>query len=382
MKRIAVFTTLAVSLSLTPLLVAAQGMPPMLVETDSVTTLEFHDQLTLVGRTIALSNSRIVAEVSGRVIRIDADEGNDIARGETLVSIAAERIRFELDAKRAQVAQAQAAATLAEKELARSRDLHGQNLVSEGGLDRAVAEHQRAQGLHEQYLAEMKQLELDLYNCAIRSPFDGYTVRRLIDVGEWVNRGTPVYEVVDLSVVKVIVDLPERHFGQVDKGTTVSIRTSGGDEPVTGIVTGVAPNASEVAHTFPVIIEVDNRDHRLGGGMLVKTTLSLNRKFTSLAVSKDAIVRQGNATMVYTIAEGKATPIPVTTSSTLGNMIAISGEGVAQGLTVIVRGNERVYPGSAVRTADAVPPEQEGAQGQSSEGETGETGDNEGEGRS
>lgn len=379
MKRIVVFTALVVALC--PALVAAQGMPPMLVETDSVTTLEFHDQITLVGRTIALSNSEIVAEVSGRVISVDADEGNDIARGGTLVSIDPHRIRLVLDAKRAQVAQAKAAATLAEKELARNRDLRKQDLVSEGGLDRALAEHERAQGLYDQYTAEMKQLELDLYNCTIRSPFDGYTVRRLINVGEWVNRGTPVYEVVDLSIVKVIVDLPERHFGQVEKGTTVSISTSGDGEPVTGIVTGVAPNASEVTHTFPVIIEVDNRDRRLGGGMLVKATLSLSRMFTSLAVSKDAIIRQGNATMVYTIADGKAAPVPVVTGSTLGKMIAISGEGVSQGMIVIVRGNERVYPGSAVRTAGPTADGGKEAQETQEAGE-GDKGDSASEGQS
>jgi membrane fusion protein (multidrug efflux system) len=185
--------------------------------------------------------------------------------------------------------------------------------------------------------------------------------------------------VVDLSTVKVTVDLPERYFGQVSKGGTVNIVTSAeGGEPVTGIVTGFAPSASEVTHTFPVIIAVDNQDGRLGGGMLVKATLSLNKKFTSLAVSKDAIVRQGNNTMVYTIVEGKATPIAVSTGSTLGTMIAIAGEGVTEGMTVIVRGNERVYPGSPVRT-----PEQasDGKGGGGEQKEASDEGD-EGEGRS
>lgn len=354
MKRIAACAaaaTLAVSFS--PPSAGAQGMPPTLVETSSVTSMEFNDQITLVGRTEALSNSRIVAEVAGRVIRIDAPEGNPIRRGDVLVSVDPDRIRLALDAKRAQVAQAKAAADLARKQLARSKDLHDQKLVSEGGLDVDLAERDRAQGLYDQYLAEMKQLELDLENCSIRSPFNGHTVRQLTAVGEWVSPGTPVYEIVDLSTIKVIVDLPERYFGSVDKGSQVSILVSGGsDERVSGTVTGVAPSASEVTHTFPVIIAVDNRNRRLGGGMLVRATLSLAKKFTSLAVSKDAIVRQGNATLVYTIADGKATPIHVQTSSTMGDTVAITGDGLSEGTVVIVRGNERVFPGSPVRTSE------------------------------
>ena len=117
----------------------------------------------------------------------------------------------------------------------------------------------------------------------------------------------------------------------------------------TGRVTGISPSASVSTHTFPVFITVDNKDGFLGGGMLVRATLSLNKKFTSLAVSKDAIVRQGLRTMVYTIENGKAVMLPVVTSSTNEDMIAIGGERLKEGMTVVVRGNERIFPGSPVR---------------------------------
>jgi RND family efflux transporter MFP subunit len=376
MKRFVVFVACVAGLTAASIeFSSSQGMPPTLVETDAVTSMEFHDQITLVGRTEALANSQIVAEVAGRVVRIEASEGNPVRRGSVLVSIDPDKIRLALDAKRAQVAQARATAELAEKELARSQDLRQQDLVSEGGLDADLAEHARAQGLYDQYRAEMKQLELDLENCSIRAPFDGYTVRQLVDVGEWVNPGTPVYEIVDLSTVKVFVDLPERYFGQVDKGSTVSIQISGeSDATVTGTVTGVAPSASQVTHTFPVIIAVNNKEGRLGGGMLVRTTLSLSRISTSLAVSKDAIVRQGNQTMVYTVTDGKAAPVPVQTGSTEGKMIAITGEGVVEGMPVIVRGNERVFPGSPVRTSDRASGGQSAAgEGQSDDEEPADT---------
>ena len=57
--------------------------------------------------------------------------------------------------------------------------------------------------------------------------------------------GTPVYELVDLSIVKVTVDLPERYFGEVEIGTKASIFVSGDDAAVEGKVTGIAPQASQ-----------------------------------------------------------------------------------------------------------------------------------------
>lgn len=342
-------------------------MPPTLVDTRSVERMEFHDQITLVGRTQALASSRIVAEVSGRVLQVDALEGNRVRRGEALVSIDPRRVQYALEAKRAEVAQAQAQAEFARKELARSKDLHEQTLLSEGELDQDEANAVRAAEWHKQMVAQEKQLALDLDNCTIRAPFSGYTVTQLVDVGEWVNPGTPVYEMVDLDIVKVNVDLPERYFGHVEIGSEVDIIVSGNsDEPVSGTVRGIAPDASEDTHTYRVIITVDNKDHRLGGGMLVRTAISLSDKFESLAVSKDAIVRQGLQTMVYTISDGKAVPIPVTVGSTSGGMIAVSGEGLSEGMPVVVRGNERIFPGSPVRTGDEV-----GADDGATEEETG-----------
>jgi RND family efflux transporter MFP subunit len=346
-------------------------MPATLVETDAVKRLEFHDQITLVGRTRALANSRIVAEVSGRVVRIGALEGTWLRRGEVLVSVDPRRIQYALEAKRAEVAQARAQAELARKELERSENLHGQTLVSEGELDEDEANATRAAEWHKQMVAQEKQLALDLKNCTIRAPYDGYTVSKLIDVGEWVDPGTPVYEMVDLDEVKVYVDLPERYFGHVAIGGEVAIAVSGNTEaPVTGAVVGIAPNASEDTHTYRVIVTVDNEEHRLGGGMLVRATLSLDDKFTSLAVSKDAIVRQGMQTMVYTVVDGKATPIQVTVGSTDGNMIAVAGDGLSEGMPVVIRGNERIFPGSPVRKAEAAADEaatQSAAEGQQPE---------------
>jgi len=332
--------------------------------------MEFHDQITLVGRTQALANSQIVAEVSGRVIRIDASEGTWVGRGLPLVSIDPRRVQYALDAKTAEVAQAEAQAELARKNLARSENLHEQTLVSEGKLDEDEANATRAAEWYKQMVAQEKQLVLDLENCSIRAPYSGYTARQLIDVGEWVNPGTPVYELVDLDKLKVNVDLPERYFGNVEIGSSVSIAVSGNaDAPVTGTVAGIAPNASEDTHTYRVIVAVDNRDKRLGGGMLVRATVSLADKYESLAVSKDAIVRQGMQTMVYTIADGKAVPIPVTVGSTAGNMIAVDGEGLSEGTPVVVRGNERIFPGSPVREGDATGEDDAAASDDSGDGE-------------
>ncbi|MCP4684422.1 MAG: efflux RND transporter periplasmic adaptor subunit, partial [bacterium] len=291
---------------------SAQG--PTVVQTDGVTRMDFHDQITLIGRTEAIVSSSIVSEVGGKVQSMDAAEGVWVRKNQPLVSIDPERTRLALAGVEAQCQQAKAQADLAAKDLTRSEDLFGRSLISESRIDSVRVAAVIAEQAYNRLKAERDRLALDLENCTLRAPFSGYTVRHLVDVGEGVGIGTPVIEMVDLSRVKVTVDLPERHFGHVSTGTRVLITVSGDTEdPVVGTVSGIAPSASRTAHTFPVIVTVDNQQGRLGGGMLVKATLSLSDSFSSLAVSKDALVRQGSQTMVYTIVEGKASPIAVST---------------------------------------------------------------------
>jgi len=333
---------------------ATQDFPPALVVTEPLAMMDFNPQIRLIGRSEARAESRIVAEVAGRVKRIDAAEGRWVTAGTPLVTIDSRRIKLSLKAKRAEAAQAKADADLAIKDLERAQEGFDEQVLPESNLDAALAAETRTAERFNQLDAEREQLELDHSNCTIRSPYDGYTVRYLVQVGEWVSPGTPVYEMVDLSVVKVTVDLPERRFGQVEVGSEVAIIVSGDpDNPISGKVTGIAPQASRETHTFPVIVSVENPEARLGSGMLVKATLSLMGSFSSYAVSKDAIIRQGNQTIVYTIVEGKATPVPVITTSSQGTMVAVSGEGLSDGMPVVVRGNERIFPGSPVQVPGA-----------------------------
>lgn len=199
-------------------------------------------------------------------------------------------------------------------------------------------------------------MQLDLDRSIVRAPYDGYTGGRLVDVGEWVSPGTPVFEMVDLSRVRVRVDLPERHFGRLSLGSAVTILTGNAElSEIEGVVVGFSPNAKAETHTFPVFIEVLNRELRLGGGMLVTTRLFLDDTFTSLAVSKDAIVRQGMQTLVYAVVDGKAAPVPVQTLSSNGSLVAVKSDGLQEGMQVVIRGNERIFPGSPVTIGNAPP---------------------------
>ena len=85
-----------------PLNVFSQGPPAVFVITENVNEMKFHDQITLVGRTQAVIESKIVSEISGRVQNINAEEGTFVKAGDPLITIDAERIYLSLQAKQAE----------------------------------------------------------------------------------------------------------------------------------------------------------------------------------------------------------------------------------------------------------------------------------------
>ena len=348
------FSILSAAVLLTTDPAAAQGAPPTLVVTEPVQSMEFHDQITLTGRTEAWVTSRIVAEIAGRIDAVNAGEGRAVRKDEPLMTVDCLQMQYSLKAKAAEAEQARLKAMLAADALERAEDLFSRKLIPETTVDSARTWATITEQSYLQIEADHQRLAVDFDHCTIRAPFAGYTGRKLIDVGEWVSPGTPVFELVDIAHIRVRVDLPERLFGRLSIGSPVSVQSGDRDsEALPGKVIGISPNASGETHTFPVIIDVPNPKTRLAGGMLVRATLSLDNKFTGLAVSKDAIVRQGPQTMVYTVAEGKAVPVPVVTTSTSGKLVAVQSDMLREGTPVVIRGNERIYPGAAVNVAGA-----------------------------
>ena len=333
--------------------VLAQEPQPTLVTTEGIRQVEFNNQMTLVGRTRAQAHSSIVSAVPGKVQSIQAMEGLPFKKGAALVTIHPERMALALKAKQAESDQARARSELARKELLRAEELVLTSVYPERSRDQAIAEAAIASARLQELEAEKQQLEIDLYEATIRMPFSGFTIKRLVNVGEWVSRGTPVFEVVDLSVVEVTLDLPERHLGKLTVESSVIITLTGSREHTySGRVTGIAPRASETTHTFPVIVAVEAGDSKLGAGMLVRATVNLVDTFTSLAVPKDAITREGDRTYIFAIQDDRAVRIAVQISSSEGSWVGIAGDGLFEDQPVVVRGNERLFSGSPVRVTE------------------------------
>lgn len=205
----------------------------------------------------------------------------------------------------------------------------------------------------------------------IRAPFKGHVVTKHVEVGQWVQQGDPIVEIIELDPVEVELALPASYIHRLQGALAAKLTANEvlqvevqidalPDQLFSGKVTKIVPDADRRSRSFPVKVEVPNSHdagHPLKPGMLARVSLSVGSQGKVLMVPKDALVLGGRSRMVYVMAktaDGKgatAKPVNVTIGAAFGSMVEVRGD-LKKGDQVVIAGNERLRPGQAIRTAE------------------------------
>ena len=230
-------------------------------------------------------------------------------------SARAHQVRWELEHKRTQKLLADGASTPSEMEAVEASYRQAVEAVAEAeanlrlakaGFRREDIEQARAQAAAAE--SAVNGLADTLDRMTVRMPFNGFVTAKHCEVGEWLSAGRPVVDVLDLDVVRVRLDVPERFLAGLRVGSEARVVFENlSDRAFKGVVTEVVPLSAEATHTATVRVDVANEvaDGRpaIAGGVFARVELPLGEPHEALLVPKDAIIRQGGRDLVYTIAD-------------------------------------------------------------------------------
>jgi RND family efflux transporter MFP subunit len=300
---------------------------------------------TVESRTVSV----VASEVAGLVVALQAQEGDRVEPGQPLVRLRPRYYELQLQEAASRVREAQARLELAESKLVRARELFADEVVSQQDLDDAVSEFTAWQGRVDQGRAEVEQLEFSLDRLVIRAPFRGVVVRKLTDLGEWIDMGGAVVEMVALDELEVRVEVPARYYSELTARAQAEVTFEALPRlRAVGRIAAIIPRADSRARTFPIKVALPETTDRVGVGMLATVDLPIGESYGALIVPKDAVVRQGPLETVFRIdAENLVESLPVETGQGLGSWVVVRGP-LDPGDRVVTRGNERLRPGQAV----------------------------------
>jgi RND family efflux transporter MFP subunit len=306
------------------------GFPrvPMTVELGAAKRADLAAHLTVVGNLIGLQTVDVAPRVQGRLISVSVDMGDPVRRGQVIARVEdreiAEQVRqaeASMEVSKATIRQREADLKVAELNFDRSKNLFSRQLLAKQALDdaesrylAAVAQVDLARAQQSQNEARLQELKFNLNNTIITSPVDGFVGKRNVDPGAMVNTNTPIASVVEISRLKLVVNVVEKDLRLVNAGDVGIVEVDAyPGEKFNGRIARVAPVLDPATRTAPIEIEIPNRDNRLKPGMYARITLTIEERKNALLAPKEAVVDFENKRGVWVPNdERRAQFVPVT----------------------------------------------------------------------
>lgn len=332
----------------------AAGPPPQAVGTALAQGAEWESLLASVGSVEAGRGVTISNEVPGVVRAIRFESGAKVHPGQVLV---------ELDSRveRAQLSSLQARRELATSSASRTRRLEASGASTKAQLDADEAQLKTIS-------ADAQALAAQIEKKTIRAPFGGKLGIRSVNLGQYLNPGTPITVLESLDAVYVDFTIPQQQLPRVPVGTPVRISLPGAQPPRTlaGKVAAVDPNVDPVTRAVKLRASVDEVPGKsdadrptdaLRPGMFVNVSVVLPERARVVYVPATAIMRAPYGNSVYIVedkrdgAGGKPAKIArqqfVRVGASRGDFVAID-EGVIAGQEVVTLGAFKLRNGAPV----------------------------------
>ena len=335
----------------TPALAFAQAPPPVPVEVAPVVERTIENRIQAVGTVEANLYTTVSAEVEGAVAQFDQREGDRVEKGQILARLRRTDLEIAIKEAKANLREKEALFTRAQQDYRRFKTLLDEGAISAAELDRAEASADAARALKESTEEAYRKIDDQLRRTSVIAPFSGYIVKKHVEIGQWVDEGGKVADVVDIDTIYVLIPVNERDIGKIQKGdaATVTVDTYPG-RTFEGEVTYIIPQADLSSRNFPVKIRVDNsREHLLKAGMFARVSIRYGTARRGLFVPKDAVVVQKKDQVVFVLDTSRVQMRRIETGQAMGEMVEVVKGDLRPGQKVVVAGNEILRDGAAVQ---------------------------------
>lgn len=274
--------------------------------------------------------NNIVSQTAGRIVSIKAEVGDKVRKGQLLatmddVNLSKTRMQYVNDST----------------ELVRLTELYNIGAVAQADYDMAKLALNITQKTYYN-LAE---------NTYLRSPINGVVTARNYDKGDMYSMTQPIFVVEQVTPVKMLINLSESLFTQVNKGMEFDVTVEAyPDEHFKGKVNLIYPTVNATTHTFPVEVICENADQRLRPGMFARVTATFGTNH-HVVVPDVAVVKQmgSGEHFIYVLQPDNTVKYQlVEVGKRMGNQYEIIN-GINEGDRIVTEGQARLKDGVTVQ---------------------------------
>lgn len=301
----------------------------------SVSQRDISPVLNVTGTVYPVKELDIPAETQGKIRSLNYTLGQSVKAGSVIAVI-------DDELKKLSYESAKIDAEKAEKDFNRLKNLLNGGTTSQQEFDNARFAYETAKN---KAADAAKQLSYT----KITAPISGTISKKLVETGTYVNPGTAVASIVDISKLKVKVNLSESNAYYVKAGNKVQITTDIYPGVIlTGKVSFVSPRGDD-AHNYPVEIELENSGkNQLKGGTFVNAKFEIGAEKMGLCIPREALQGSIKEAKVYAAEGGKAHLKNVVIGRESGGYLEVLS-GITENETVVISGQVNLSDGKSIK---------------------------------
>lgn len=330
-----------------PIAIFAQDARPALVNTAKIKKGEVNPLQKFVGSVYFNKTSNIASETSGKVVEIFFDEGDTISKGDKLVRVDSQILDAEIDALVASIGEAKSNINQATKDVKRYEKLLAKQSIPQKTYDDAYFNLLSLEENLKSLRANLRAKKIEKSKKVIYAPFNAEVLTRSTQVGEWVNAGSNIATIIEPSTIDVRFSIPFNYTTRITRGDAYGVVI--GQKEYKAKVYALVRKGDTSTRTIPLKLRIQSQD-RLFEGMQAEINLSSNYKDSALIVHRDAVIKRFGQNVIFLNANGVAQMMPVRIVGFIDTDVAIEAQGLQEGMSVVVKGNERIFPNQPIQS--------------------------------
>ena len=352
------------------------------VEVEEFKYSQIDQSIELQGQTTHNKRIDVKSETTGNITKIGFNRGDKVSKGDGLIKISIEnriellnsvekdleRLNKELELneknKVNKLSQNKELIKLYEIEFASAKQLIDKGLSSKSKLSLASFNLANARADQEDilinfeskqssieaqiasYKSKLKNIELDIENTSINSPFAGIISNKMVEESEYIIPGSPLFTIIDLNPIKVQGYLSEFDVNKVKLGTKATIENTNGVKK-DGKISFISPSAETSTRTFEITIEAENSDLSFKSGITTKITIA-GSELKAHKIPPSILTLQDDGTIGVKAINSENIVIFFPTSTVKDTIDGIWVSGLPDTVNLIVTGQEYVAVGDSI----------------------------------
>lgn len=306
------------------------------VEVAVVNPERIENTIKVTGAILANESVALRSEISGKIEKIYFREGQNVKKGDILLTINDEEIV-------AQVERLKYTNQLNEEIEFRQRQLLEKEAISREEYDIALTTVKTTQ-------SDLKEREARLAKHRLRAPFDGIIGLRQVSEGSYISPSDLIANLYSINPIKVEFAVPSRYSPLVNKDDRINFSVESSEEKFTGTIYAIEPKIDQNTRTLQIRAICNNENNLLIPGLFANVTYILDVIPNALMIPSQSIIPEMNSHKIYTLKNGVVNENMVQIGLRTETRVQVTS-GINPGDTIITTGILQIRQGMPVSVA-------------------------------